>query len=98
MGFQWIGLHMSCLHFTGPLIFRDRPCSTCPSPGWESDSAQESLIAQAAKSVGDFPLTTPDDSALLVTLPAGLYTAQVSGADGGTGIAIVEAYLVPAGN
>lgn len=66
--------------------------------GWEADSTQESLVAQAAKAVGDFPLTTADDSALLVTLPAGLYTAQVSGADGGTGIAIVEAYLVPAGN
>ncbi|OIR13383.1 immunoglobulin I-set domain protein [mine drainage metagenome] len=66
--------------------------------GWESDAAQATLIAQAAAAVGEFPLTSPDDSALLVTLPAGLYTAQVKGADGGSGNALVEAYLVSDGN
>lgn len=65
---------------------------------WESDLTQETELAQAAKEVGDFPLTSSADSALLVTLPAGLYTAQVSGVDGGTGVAIVEAYLIPVGN
>lgn len=66
--------------------------------GWETDSTQASLISQAAASVGEFPLTSPDDSALLVTLPAGLYTAQIKGADGGSGNALVEAYLVSDGN
>jgi len=37
---------------------------------------------------------TPD-SAILVTLPPGAYTAQVQGANGDTGIALVEAYDVP---
>ncbi len=35
------------------------------------------------------------DSAILVTLPPGAYTAQVSGASGDTGVALVELYEVP---
>ena len=35
------------------------------------------------------------DAALVITLPPGAYTAQVSGADGGTGQAIVEIYELP---
>lgn len=34
------------------------------------------------------------DSALVLTLPPGAYSAHVSGADGGTGIGMVEIYLV----
>ena len=35
------------------------------------------------------------DAALLVTLPPGAYTAQLSGADGGTGNGLIEIYEVP---
>jgi hypothetical protein len=35
------------------------------------------------------------DAALLVTLPPGAYTAQLSGADGGTGTGLIEIYEVP---
>ncbi len=35
------------------------------------------------------------EAVLLLTLPAGAYTAQVSGADGGTGVALVEVTDVP---
>ena len=61
----------------------------------ENDTAAASLAAVAAR-VGAFAFV-PDgkDAALLVTLPAGGYTVQVSGADGGTGLAIVEVYEVP---
>jgi hypothetical protein len=54
-------------------------------------------IAAAAASVGAFPWQFPSssDSALLVTLPPGAYTATVSGASGDTGIALVEVYEVP---
>ncbi len=54
-------------------------------------------VAAAAASVGAFPWssTGSKDSALLVTLPPGAYTAQVSGATGDTGIALVEVYEVP---
>jgi hypothetical protein len=56
-----------------------------------------SQIASEAASVGAFswgPLATAD-SALLVTLPPGAYTAEVSGASGDTGISLVEVYDVP---
>ncbi|HMD60065.1 MAG TPA: hypothetical protein VKG78_01460, partial [Opitutaceae bacterium] len=54
-------------------------------------------IASTAASVGAFPWANPmsADSALLVTLPPGAYTAQVSGASGDTGVALIEVYEVP---
>jgi len=54
-------------------------------------------IASAAASVGAFSwgsAATPD-SAILVTLPPGAYTAQVAGASGDVGISLVEVYEVP---
>jgi sugar lactone lactonase YvrE len=61
--------------------------------GWGGDST----IAAAAGSVGAFSWGTAAtaDSALLVTLPPGDYTAQVSGAAGDTGVALIEVYEVP---
>lgn len=54
-------------------------------------------VASAAASVGAFAWTSPSsaDSALLITLPPGGYTAQVSGFSGDTGVALVEVYEVP---
>ncbi|HEX2101631.1 MAG TPA: peptidylprolyl isomerase [Candidatus Synoicihabitans sp.] len=44
---------------------------------------------------GGFPLNAGStDSALLLTLPAGVYSAQVTGFDGGTGVALIEVYEV----
>jgi hypothetical protein len=52
---------------------------------------------RVAASVGAFSWgsTATPDSALLLTLSPGAYTAQVSGASGDTGIALVEVYEVP---
>lgn len=59
---------------------------------WGSDSQ----IASAAVAVGAFPLDHGSkDSAVLVTLPAGVYSAKVFGTANGTGIALVEIYDVP---
>ncbi|OIR06289.1 immunoglobulin I-set domain protein [mine drainage metagenome] len=66
--------------------------------GWNTDAAQVAMITQAEQQVGEFPLTSPDDSAMLVGLKAGLYTIQVKGADGGSGNALVEAYYLHDGN
>jgi cyclophilin family peptidyl-prolyl cis-trans isomerase len=54
-------------------------------------------VAAAASSVSAFPLPSgaSKDAAILVTLPPGSYTAQVTGADGGTGVALVEVYEIP---
>jgi hypothetical protein len=61
--------------------------------GWDGDAQ----IAAIAASVGAFSWGTSasPDSALIVTLPPGSYTAQVSGASGDTGLALVEVYDVP---
>ena len=61
--------------------------------GWGGDTR----IASTASSVGAFGWAnaTSSDSALLLTLPPGAYTAQVSGASGDTGVALVEVYEVP---
>jgi len=54
-------------------------------------------IVSTAASVGAFAWSSPAsaDSALLITLPPGPYTAQVAGASGDTGVALIEVYEVP---
>lgn len=54
------------------------------------------LMAAAARAVGAFALSDPGsrDAVLLLSLPPGLYTAQVSSANGATGVALLEAYEV----
>jgi hypothetical protein len=63
------------------------------SQGWNGDAQSASVAA----SVGAFawPASSSNDSLLLVTLPPGAYTAEVSGAGGDTGVALVEVYEVP---
>ncbi|MBS0663173.1 MAG: hypothetical protein JSR48_07895 [Verrucomicrobia bacterium] len=63
--------------------------------GWgTADNAAE--IAAAAQQVGGFPLPAGSaDSALLVTLNPGIYSLHVTGANGTTGVALVEVYEVP---
>ncbi len=60
--------------------------------GW----AGNAQVASTAAGVGAFVWADPSshDSALLVTLPPGGYTAQVSGASGDAGVALVEVYDV----
>jgi len=54
-------------------------------------------LAAAFRAVGAFALTSSfsRDSALIVTLQPGSYTAQLSGVGGTTGVALVEIYEVP---
>ncbi len=60
--------------------------------GWES-SADPAGLAAAAARAGAFAVQTGRaDAALMVTLPAGAWTIQVSGADGGAGLLLVEVY------
>lgn len=61
-----------------------------------SSSANATDIAATAARVGAFALTTGSrDAVILVSLPPGSYTAQVSGVGGVTGKALVEVYEVP---
>ena len=64
--------------------------------GWGGDTSIQSV----ANSVGAFAWgnSASADSAILLTLPPGAYTAQVAGAAGtasDTGVALVEVYDVP---
>jgi hypothetical protein len=54
-------------------------------------------IVRVGNSVGAFPYDNgaSTDAALLLTLPPGNYSAKVFGADGGTGVSLVEVYEVP---
>ncbi|MEY2878451.1 MAG: hypothetical protein RLZZ15_831, partial [Verrucomicrobiota bacterium] len=60
--------------------------------GWTTAPDATAITSTSAR-VGAFPFgATAADSALLVTLNPGNYTAQVSGVGGTTGLAIIEAY------
>ena len=69
------------------------PLSTNDDWGAATNAPQ---VAAAANNVGAFPLALESrDAVLLVTLPPGSYTAQVSGVNNTTGAALVEVYEVP---
>ena len=61
--------------------------------GWGSNP----VLLQAAAAAYANPVLTPNsgDSEVLLTLPPGGYTAEVSGADGGTGVALCAVYQLP---
>jgi hypothetical protein len=61
---------------------------------WGAGSSSPTT-ASTATQVGAFALpATSKDAAFVITLPAGAYTAQVVGANGTTGLALVEIYEV----
>lgn len=61
---------------------------------WRDNGAQ--TLPPVFASVGAFALVSgTKDAALVTTLQPGAYTATVSGADGGTGVALVEVYELP---
>jgi glucuronoarabinoxylan endo-1,4-beta-xylanase len=75
------------------LIASDRVTVLAANIGWGSTNA--SLIAGASTNVGAFGLLSDSaDSALIATLNPGVYTVQVSGASGDTGVALVEIYEI----
>jgi hypothetical protein len=93
---------------SGPALVPFGVGGTLPDPQLQVSNAQGTVIAlnngwsgnaqivTAAASVGAFPWSsaTSADSAILLTLPPGAYSAQVSGASGDTGVALVEVYEV----
>jgi len=70
---------------------------------WDSPPNGQAPLREAAKKVGAFALAetrdtalrTGLDSAMLITLPPGSYTAKLSGFEGTTGIGLIEIYEVP---
>ena len=69
-----------------------RPVAYNENWGTNTNPAQ---IANVSASVGAFALATGSaDCALIVNLPAGAYTVQVTGQNGTTGVALAEVYEV----
>jgi endo-1,4-beta-xylanase len=68
----------------------DQPVAA--NAGWET-SADPAAVTAAGGRAGAFPLAAGRaDAALLVPLSAGAWTIQVSGADGGAGVVLIEVY------
>ena len=62
---------------------------------WQTD-ANAVLTLSAILQVGAFPLSAGSkDAAVVVNLPAGNYTAQVTGGTGTSGQALLEIYELP---
>jgi hypothetical protein len=71
----------------------------CNPPQAGSSTVSAGIAPATAQLMGSvyaspLPANSPD-CAMVVTLPPGIYTAQLSGLNGSTGIGLVEAYDVP---
>jgi outer membrane protein assembly factor BamB/subtilisin family serine protease len=94
-----VGPSLAAFGVTGRLadprlqLFDARQSPVASNDNWAGDAE----LAAAFTNVGAFRLNAANslDAALLVTLPPGSYTAQVSGVNNTTGIALVEVYEVP---
>ncbi len=73
-------------------LFKDgTPVATARS--WV-DQANSSQIESVSSQMGAFPLESPDDAAMLVSLEPGQYGALIFGDDGGSGVTLAEVYDV----
>ncbi len=73
-------------------VFDSTQSVIATNSGW-GNAATSPQIAAAEAAVGAFPLgDNTSDCALIITVPAGTYTAQVSSGDGTTGVALAEVY------
>lgn len=61
---------------------------------WGTSNNLAEIVAANGDKLGTFTLGAKE-SVLIVTLPPGPYTAQVRGANNGTGVALVEVYELP---
>jgi len=78
-------------------LFDASGTSIASNTGWDT-SPNADQVAAAAAAAGAFALSAGSgDSALLVNLPPGSYTAQVSGTNEGTGVALAEVYELEEG-
>lgn len=76
-------------------VFNSGGTAIATNTGWSTNS-NAAQIAAVASQVGAFALPSGSaDSALLLTLQPGSYSAQVTGTNGMTGIALVEVYQAP---
>jgi hypothetical protein len=73
-------------------VYNSAGTAVATNTGWTTNT-NPTTISTVALQVGAFALPNPSlDSALLLTLPPGAYTAQITSATGKSGIALFEAY------
>jgi DNA-binding beta-propeller fold protein YncE len=96
---QALGPALGALGVTGALqhpalaIHDSTGATMYANTGWGSSQL---LLNAAAAAYAQPPLQmNSGDSEVLLTLPPGGYTAEISGADGGTGIALCAMYQIP---
>jgi hypothetical protein len=77
-------------------VFNASNAIIAENSGWRTTADPEGL-AQTMRQVGAFELSSPDDAALILNLPPGNYTAQISGLNAGQGVALGEVYAVDQG-
>lgn len=87
---------LTLLDSQGAAIASNQGWSSSSTLGPSSVRAGVEIAAAATMSkVGAFTLTSgAPDAAMTVTLPPGVYTAQVSGANAAEGVGLVEVYEV----
>jgi hypothetical protein len=91
-----VGPGLEAMNVAGPLtnpivhLYRDDEL-IATNDNWGNTLDYQTAAAQS----GAFALSRSEESALLVTLPPGTYTAHVVSADGTAGIALVEIYALP---
>jgi sugar lactone lactonase YvrE len=79
-------------------LFDSKGNGLASNTGWNS-APNAAQIAAAISSTGAFALPLDSgDSAILISLPPGAYTAQISGLNTTTGVALAEVYEVNAGD
>jgi len=74
-------------------VFDGSQVKVSSNDNWGTFSDQGSLIAAGGNKSGPYPLDV-HDSVLILTLPPGGYTAQLSGVGGGTGVGLIEVYAL----
>jgi hypothetical protein len=63
---------------------------------WSSTSSNQAIVATTGSAVGAFALVAGSrDAAAVYDLPAGAYTAVITGAPGTSGEVLLEVYYVP---
>jgi L-ascorbate metabolism protein UlaG (beta-lactamase superfamily) len=72
-----------------------RPLLVASNDNWADGGAARVRAAFAATGAFDLPDASSRDAAMVVTVPAGAFTAQVSGVGGTTGEALIEVYELP---
>lgn len=95
------GPSLSALNVSGALatphliLFDSAQTQIRENYSWQTGN-DAGLVAAAASATGAFAFGNGSaDSAILIVLPPGSYTAEVAGANGATGTALVEVYEVP---